>query len=55
MIILEISRLRIVDNKEQKLYGNATFANSSNIILENTGWKSLPLIWVEIFNFGWMK
>ena len=25
------------------------------IILENTGWKSLPLIWVEIFNFGWMS
>ena len=24
-------------------------------ILENTGWKSLSLIWVEIFNFGWMK
>ena len=22
---------------------------------ENTGWKSLPLIWVEIFNFGWMS
>ena len=25
------------------------------IIIENTGWKSLPLILVEIFNFGWMK
>ena len=40
MIILEISRLRIVDNSEQKSSGNATFANSSNI---NVTWiGSLP-------------
>ena len=38
---LEISRLRIVDNKEQKSSGNATFANSSNINVTWIGSQTL--------------